>query len=45
LTRERAALEALRGERKVLREGMDELKKVRRIRRGRDSGTLTTDEV
>ena len=33
LTRERAALEALKGERKVLREGMEELKKVRLARR------------
>ena len=32
LTRERAALEALKGERKVLREGMEELKKVRLAR-------------
>ena len=43
LTRERAALEALRGERKVLREGMEELKKVRLERSTRDGST--TDEI
>ena len=43
LTRERAALEALRGERKVLREGMEELKKVRLARSTRDGST--TDEI